>query len=130
MASCTTVLSMAEFSAVGVSRGVTNERRLGIVSRCRTFDDRRMSAKKEARGLLTASLNLNKPAANSNDSSTAANLWERVGFAFLAKWARLESNQHALAGTRPSTLRVCQFRHEPLESGRPRRFPAARNQIR
>ena len=29
------------------------------------------------------------------------------------QWARLESNQHALAGTRPSTLRVCQFRHEP-----------------
>jgi hypothetical protein len=28
-------------------------------------------------------------------------------------WARLELNQHALAGTRPSTLRVCQFRHEP-----------------
>jgi hypothetical protein len=84
-----------------------------------------MSAKKEARGLLTASLNLNKPAIE-----TAANLWERVGFAFLAKWARLESNQHALAGTRPSTLRVCQFRHEPLESGRFQRFPAARNQIR
>jgi hypothetical protein len=31
----------------------------------------------------------------------------------LKKWARLELNQHALAGTRPSTLRVCQFRHEP-----------------
>jgi hypothetical protein len=30
-----------------------------------------------------------------------------------SKWARLELNQHALAGTRPSTLRVCQFRHEP-----------------
>ena len=46
-----------------------------------------------------------------------------VDAAILTKWARLESNQHALAGTRPSTLRVCQFRHEPLESGRHRRFP-------
>ena len=33
--------------------------------------------------------------------------------AFYFYWARLELNQHALAGTRPSTLRVCQFRHEP-----------------
>src|SRR4029079_17391599 len=33
--------------------------------------------------------------------------------AFCLNWARLELNQHALAGTRPSTLRVCQFRHEP-----------------
>ena len=32
---------------------------------------------------------------------------------FDLNWARLELNQHALAGTRPSTLRVCQFRHEP-----------------
>jgi hypothetical protein len=38
------------------------------------------------------------------------------------KWARLESNQHALAGTRPSTLRVCQFRHEP-DLGTPDGWP-------
>src|SRR3954470_9725647 len=34
-------------------------------------------------------------------------------------WARLELNQHALAGTRPSTLRVCQFRHEPVSPSLP-----------
>ena len=46
---------------------VEQRRRSGIVSRCRTFDDRGMSAKKEARRLLTASLSLNKPGANSNE---------------------------------------------------------------
>jgi len=29
------------------------------------------------------------------------------------QWARLESNQHALAGTCPSSMRVCQFRCLP-----------------
>src|SRR6188768_1474088 len=38
-----------------------------------------------------------------------------------SQWARLELNQHALAGTRPSTLRVCQFRHEPEQPSLPTR---------
>src|SRR4029078_9630551 len=33
--------------------------------------------------------------------------------AFSMYGARVELTQHALAGTRRSTLRVCQFRHEP-----------------
>ncbi len=32
------------------------------------------------------------------------------------EWARLESNQHALAGTCPSSMRVCLFRHEPIST--------------
>ena len=44
------------------------------------------------------------------------------------QWARLDLNQHALAGTRPSTLRVCQFRHEPGFS-RPRGKLAANMQV-
>src|SRR3954467_8900740 len=47
---------------------------------------------------------------------------------FYINWARLELNQHALAGTRPSTLRVCQFRHEPGFS-QPRDKLAANMQV-
>ena len=64
-----------------------------------------MRRKKKARGLLTTSLNLNN------------------------QWARLESNQHALAGTRPSTLRVCQFRHEPNQTKVTGRFTAENAEV-
>ena len=49
------------------------------------------------------------------ESQEPANLWLlTLELSTLdSQWARLELNQHALAGTRPSTLRVCQFRHEP-----------------
>ena len=30
------------------------------------------------------------------------------------KCGRLDLNQHAIAGTRPSTWRVCQFRHDRI----------------